>query len=90
MPTSDECGVFVQSVNRGHGIAQIGKRVCSYGPYKHSKKYNVLMAITGEDGTPAVPAGQWVEMWSSGGTTVKIFLNFIDQIIDSIGQGTPA
>ena len=85
----DECGVFVESCNRNHGKAAFCCRVREDGPYGHSAKLNILMAISGAAGTLASHAERWVMTWSHGGTTTTRFISFIQQILASIGQGTP-
>ena len=45
----DECGVFIETVNRGSGKSYIGCRCREPGPYGHSERFNVLMAIAAED-----------------------------------------
>jgi hypothetical protein len=85
----DEAGVFVESANRGSGKAYINCRVREPGPYGHSTKLNVLMAVSGEEPPPGQPAPRWLEVWTGGGTTITRFLAFICNILQDIGPGTP-
>jgi len=85
----DECGVFVESCNRNHGKAAFCCRVREEGPYGHSAKLNILMAISGAPGTAVSQAQGWVMTWSHGGTTTTRFITFIQRILNDIGPGTP-
>lgn len=86
----DEAGLFLESSNRGRGKAHLIRRVREVGPYGHSEKLNILVAILGEDPAPGQSARRWVETWTEGGTTIVRFLAFILRILVSIGPGTPA
>jgi len=86
----DEAALFVESANRGRGKAHLIRRVRDVGPYGHSEKLNILVAICGEDSAPGHPARRWLDTWTDGGTTNARFLTFILRILIDIGQGTPA
>lgn len=58
------------------------------GPYGHSQKLNVLMAISGTAGHNNIQGERWLEMWNHGGTTVERFVAFIRRILHDIGPGT--
>ena len=45
----DEAGIFVETANRKTGKAYIGIRVREEGPYNHSEKWNLTMAICGDE-----------------------------------------
>jgi transposase len=80
----DECGVFVETADRKIGKSYIGVRVKQGGPYSKSDKWTLLMAIAGD------PNGQrWRKQWLEGGTTNDKMIEFIQEILDSIGPGTP-
>ena len=65
------------------GKAYIGFRVKEEGPYNHSEKYTLTLAILGD------PAGErWVDFEEKAGTTVEDCYNFILAILQSIGRGT--
>eukprot|EP00567_Pseudictyota_dubia_P014059 CAMPEP_0197436338 /NCGR_PEP_ID=MMETSP1175-20131217/3810_1 /TAXON_ID=1003142 /ORGANISM="Triceratium dubium, Strain CCMP147" /LENGTH=382 /DNA_ID=CAMNT_0042965605 /DNA_START=300 /DNA_END=1448 /DNA_ORIENTATION=- len=83
----DECGVFLESANRNFGKAAFCRRVREVGPYGHSQKLNIMMAISGESGNPS--ASRWIEMWNSGGTTITRMVAFIQKILQDIGPGMP-
>ena len=84
----DECGVFVESTNRGRGKAVLCRRVREEGAYSRSQKLNVLMAISGE--SIANGGGQrWVDTWTEGGTTIAKFIDFMQTILNYTGPGTP-
>lgn len=85
----DEAALFVESANRSRGKAHLVRRVREVGPYGHSEKLNILVAISGEDYAPGHPARRWVDTWNDGGTTTAKFLTFILRILIDIGQGTP-
>jgi transposase len=59
------------------------------GPYGHSEKLNILVAITGEDAAPGQSAHRWADTWRNGGTTIVRFIAFIARILQDIGPGTP-
>ena len=44
----DEAGVFVETANRKSGKAYFGFRVREEGPYNHSEKWTITMAISGD------------------------------------------
>eukprot|EP00956_Cyclotella_meneghiniana_P001714 scaffold1870_cov73-Cyclotella_meneghiniana.AAC.5 len=85
----DEAALFLESSNRGRGKAHLIRRCREVGPYGHSEKLNILVAISGEDATPANSSRRWVETWHQGGTTNDRFTAFIRRILQDIGQGTP-
>ena len=86
----DEAALFIESSNRSRGKAHLVRRVREVGPYGHSEKLNILVAICGEDFVPGTPARRWVDTWNDGGTTTTKFIAFIVRILASIGPGTPA
>ena len=47
----DEFGAFVEMFKRSSGKARVGRRVREIGPYNHSSRLNVIMAISGEEAT---------------------------------------
>ena len=80
----DECGIFVQTADRKIGKAYIGLRVKQGGPYEKGEKWNLLMGISGD------PNGErWRKVWLEGGTTNDKMIEFIREILDTIGPGTP-
>ena len=85
----DEAALFVESGNRSRGKAHITRRVRKIGPYGHSEKVNILVAISGEDYVAGQPTRRWIETWNQGGTTITRFLAFIQRILQSNGPGTP-
>lgn len=85
----DEAAVFQETANRGYGKARIVSRCRDDGPYGHSEKTTLLLAISGETPTVNQDAARWLEMWNQGGTTTARFLAFIQRILDDIGPGTP-
>ena len=85
----DEFGAFVEMPNRTSGKARVGRRVREIGPYNHSSRLNVMMAISGEEATADRVAPRWLMMWTEGGTDVDRFLVFMQQILAEIGVGTP-
>ena len=82
----DECGVFLEThANRSYGKSYIGLRVREEGVYSKSEKWNLLLAVCGEDGTEEQAARRWADIWLEGGTTVDKMLEFIQNILDDIG-----
>ena len=80
----DEAGIFVETSNRKSGKQYIGVRVREEGPYNHTQKYTLTMAIEGD------PSGdRWFDLEQKSGTTIADFYSFVERILDSIGDGTP-
>jgi len=85
----DEAALFLESSCRSRGKAHLVRRCREVGPYGHSEKLNILVAICGETGIPGHPSRRWNDTWNHGGTTITRFLAFINRILHDIGQGTP-
>ena len=82
----DECGVFLEThANRSQGKSYIGLRVREEGVYSKSEKWNLLLAVCGENGTANQAARRWADIWLEGGTTVDKMLEFVQNILDDIG-----
>ena len=82
----DECGVFLEThANRTHGKSFIVLRVREEGVYSKSEKWNLLLAVCGEDGTEENSSRRWADIWLEGGTTVDKMLDFVQNILDDIG-----
>ena len=86
----DECGMYMESTaNRKHGKAVVGLRVNEVGPYSKSQKWNLLLAVCGEDPIDGQEASRrWAEVWVESGATVNRFLNFMEELLDDIGYAT--
>ena len=85
----DECGIFLETTaNRKYGKAYSGLRVREPGPYSKSEKWNLLLAVCGEDGYQGGDARRWADMWLVGGTTVSKMLHFVRSILQDIGPAT--
>ena len=84
----DECGLYVASANRNGGKAYVGIRVRDAGPYSNADKWTLLMAVCGEDGTVDQPSRRWAHTWCDGGTTIARMLEFVREILESVGQAT--
>ena len=85
----DECGIFLETANRKFGKAYSGLRVRDEGPYSKTEKWNLLLAICGEDSVDGVDARRWADLWLVGGTTINKMLEFIHSILNDIGPATP-
>jgi hypothetical protein len=85
----DETGLFIESSTRTHGKAMIGRRVREVGPYGHSTKFTLIMAITGCDQDDNIPK-KFYELERRNGTSFIDFVRFITSILDVIGPGTAA
>lgn len=85
----DECGIFLESTDRQHGKAYSGVRVEAPGPYSKTDKWNMAMAICGENGGPGRPSRRWNRMWLDGGTTTERVVNFVHDILQDIGPARP-
>ena len=82
----DECGVFIKTTgNRNHGKAYTGYRVREEGAYGKSEKWNLLLAVCGEDGMNGGASRRWTDIWLEGGTTVNKMLGFVNLILQDIG-----
>jgi hypothetical protein len=84
----DEAALFEETCNRGQGKAHITRRVRDIGAYGHSQKTTILLAISGEEATPAQSSRRWIETWEEGGTTIERMYFFIRRILNDIGPGT--
>lgn len=81
----DECGIFVDIVNRSRGKAFVGVRVRDFGPYEKSDKLNFICAVCGEDGNAQNQSRRWADSWLAGGTTNDRMVDFVQMILDDIG-----
>jgi hypothetical protein len=81
----DEAGIFLETADRSWGKAVTGMRVRAPGPYGHSEKWTLLMAVAGREG----PLDRFVRLEQRPGTDIHFFYAFIRDIIDQIGPGTP-
>ena len=78
----DEAGVFVETADRKYGKCEVGRRVKQAGPYSKGVKLNIIMAISGD------PNGRrWSHMWTNGGTTNELFIDFIEHILSTLPHG---
>ena len=78
----DEAAIFIESTNRGYGKCFLSTRAREEGPYNHSQKYTITGAIRG-----GVQGGCWVDVALRTGTSVVDTHDFIQNIIQQIGQG---
>ena len=85
----DECGIFMETANRKHGKSYVGLRVNEPGPYSKTEKWNLLMAVCGEEGQYGAPSRRWTRLWLEGGTTVEVKYEFFYEILEDIGVATP-
>ena len=82
----DECGIFKERhADRKHGKAFSAVRVREEGQYGHGEKWNVLLAISGEDAVDGNDSRRWLDVWLNGGTTVNRMLNMVRTILNDIG-----
>ena len=85
----DECGIFLETTaNRKYGKAYSGLRVRDEGPYSKTEKWNLLLAICGEDGMNGGDTRRWADIWIEGGTTVGKMMEFIHTILQDVGHAT--
>lgn len=79
----DEAAIFLEMCVRSFAKVYIGKRSRLIGHYGHSRKYTLVMAISGG------PNGErWVEFVERPGTSITDFANFINQVLTSLPAGT--
>ena len=81
----DEAGIFLETCNRKHGKGYIGCRIREEGPYNHSEKYTITMAIAGSQ-----QGERYYDLERKAGTTTAAFLTFVQNVIATVGPGTPA
>ena len=84
----DECGIFLETANRKYGKAYSGLRVRDEGPYSKTEKWNLLLAICGEDSVEGIDARRWADIWLEGGTTIYKMMEFLHLILNDIGPAT--
>lgn len=82
----DEAGVFVETINRKRGKTFIGTCCHETGPYGHSTKYTLVMAVSAD----ANDGMRHYSMEQRAGTGNAEFAAFIQEMINVIGQGTAA
>jgi hypothetical protein len=80
----DECAIYKESADRHIGKAPIGIRVREAGPYSHSVKWTLLMAITCRAG----PNDRFVLFEQRPETDVATFYEFLEGVINQIEPGT--
>ena len=85
----DKCGIFLKTANRSTGKAYVGAHTNEKGPYSKSEKWALLMAISGEVGTPEPPSMRWRSLWLDGETTNDRYLSFIQEILQDLVPGRP-
>ena len=78
----DECGIWLEKCNRKFGKAFAGVHVREPGPYGHAEKWTLIMAID-------CSGRRWIRFGKFPGTTVEIFLEFINQILGTFPVGGP-
>jgi len=76
----DEMGLFLDSTNWKYGKTVRGMRADHKGQYNCCVKINFLAAISADNDDPM----RWYECWSGKGTTVKLFVAFMVQILDDL------
>jgi transposase len=79
----DEAGIFLETADRSWGKAVTGMRVRAPGPYGHSEKWTLLMAVSGRPG----PLDRFVRLEQRPGTDIHFFYAFIFDMIQQIGPG---
>ncbi len=86
----DECGIFLKTVDRGHGKSFVGLRVSTIGHYSRDEtKWTMMLGICGEDGQPGRPSRRWLDLWNDGGTTIMRVYDFVQGVLNSIGRARP-
>lgn len=78
----DECGIWLEKCNRKFGKAFAGVHVREPGPYGHAEKWTLIMAID-------CSGRRWIRFGKFPGTTVEIFLEFINHILGTFPVGGP-
>lgn len=76
--------LFVETVNRKQGKAFIGTRCREVGPYGHSTKYTLMMAVSADQND----AWRHYLMEQQAGTGNAEFAAFIADILIMIGSGS--
>ena len=85
----DKCGIFMETTtNRTYGKIYVGCQVNEVGPYSKDDKWNILLAVCGEDAVGHLDAHRCADVWLDGGTTINRFMGFIELILESIRYAT--
>ncbi|CAB9517887.1 hypothetical protein SEMRO_889_G216540.1 [Seminavis robusta] len=78
----DEAGIFLETTNRSYGKCIVSSRVNEEGHYNHAQKYTLIAAVSGG------PNGAcWFDFKLKAGTTVLDTYDFLDEIINNLGDG---
>jgi hypothetical protein len=79
----DEAAFYLTTANRSSGKAYINCRVREHGPYGHSERYNMLLAVSGgQDGL------RWLEFTKENANLLTVS-DFIERILNEIGDADP-
>jgi hypothetical protein len=79
----DEAAFFLETANRSRGKAYINCRVREHGPYGHSERWNMMLAISGgRDGL------RW-SRFRRDNCNLLTLSEFIESILDDIGDADP-
>lgn len=79
----DEAAIFVEMTDRGYGKAFVGTECIKVGPYRHSKKFTLTVAIEGGD-----VRRRWIRWSDEAGTEVRDVLEFVEEVINEVEHGT--
>ena len=79
----DEASVFVETATGKSGKRYIGVRAREEGPYNHSERHTLTMALYGGCGD------FWLDFEQKAGTAINNTYDFVLQIPRSTGRGTP-
>jgi transposase len=75
----DECAIFLESADRSYGKVFVGKDLNEEGPYGHSQKYTLTMAVAGN------PEGDcWLDFQVKAGTSIHDTVTFLQHILADI------
>ena len=76
----DQAAIFIETTARGIGKAHFSRRVVEEGPYGHSEKLTLTMAVCG--------SGErflWLDV--KNGTTTLDTVNFLTEVMDGLEDG---
>lgn len=78
----DEAGIFIETTDRGYGKVYVGNRCREEGPYNHSQKYTLTLAIAG-----SVQGERWLKFEAKSGTGLLDVVDFIGEILEELPNG---
>ena len=76
----DQAAIFVETTARGIGKAHFSRRVIEEGPYGHSAKLTLTMAVCGS-------GERFLTLEEKAGTSTLDTVNFLEEVMDGLEDG---